>query len=37
VVAPEGDRAALIGRRPGWGSIPRGEAILERPAHVVPP
>ncbi|MCL2769272.1 MAG: glycosyltransferase [Solirubrobacterales bacterium] len=22
---------ALIGRRPGWGSIPRGEAILERP------
>jgi hypothetical protein len=28
---------ALIGRRPGWGTIPRGEAILERPAHVVPP
>jgi cellulose synthase/poly-beta-1,6-N-acetylglucosamine synthase-like glycosyltransferase len=28
---------ALIGRRPGWGTIPRGEAILERPADVVPP
>jgi hypothetical protein len=28
---------ALTGRRPGWGTIPRGEAILERPAEVVPP
>ena len=28
---------ALIGRRPGWGSIPRGEAILERPGEVVAP
>jgi hypothetical protein len=28
---------ALIGRRPGWGVIPRGEGILERPAEVVAP
>ena len=28
---------ALIGRRPGWGVIPRGEAILEHPADVVAP
>jgi cellulose synthase/poly-beta-1,6-N-acetylglucosamine synthase-like glycosyltransferase len=28
---------ALIGRRPGWGVIPRGEGILEQPAHVVAP
>jgi cellulose synthase/poly-beta-1,6-N-acetylglucosamine synthase-like glycosyltransferase len=28
---------ALIGRRPSWGSIPRGEAILERPGEVVAP
>jgi cellulose synthase/poly-beta-1,6-N-acetylglucosamine synthase-like glycosyltransferase len=28
---------ALTGRRPGWGTIPRGEAILERPAEVVAP
>lgn len=28
---------ALIGRRPGWGVIPRGEAILERPAEAVAP
>jgi cellulose synthase/poly-beta-1,6-N-acetylglucosamine synthase-like glycosyltransferase len=28
---------ALIGRRPGWGVIPRGEAILEHPAEVVAP
>ncbi len=28
---------ALIGRRPGWGVIPRGEAILEHPAQGVPP
>jgi len=28
---------ALIGRRPGWGTIPRGEAILEQPAQVVAP
>lgn len=28
---------ALIGRRPGWGVIPRGEALLERPAEVVAP
>ena len=27
----------LMGRRPGWGVIPRGEAILEQPAQVVPP
>jgi cellulose synthase/poly-beta-1,6-N-acetylglucosamine synthase-like glycosyltransferase len=28
---------ALIGRRPGWGVIPRGEGILEHPAEVVAP
>jgi cellulose synthase/poly-beta-1,6-N-acetylglucosamine synthase-like glycosyltransferase len=28
---------ALIGRRPGWGVIPRGQAILERPAEAVAP
>jgi cellulose synthase/poly-beta-1,6-N-acetylglucosamine synthase-like glycosyltransferase len=28
---------ALAGRRPGWGVIPRGEGILERPAEVVAP
>lgn len=28
---------AIIGRRPGWGTIPRGEGILEQPAHVVAP
>jgi len=28
---------AFIGRRPGWGVIPRGEAILEQPAHAVAP
>ena len=28
---------ALIGRRPGWGVIPRGEAILEHPVHFVAP
>jgi cellulose synthase/poly-beta-1,6-N-acetylglucosamine synthase-like glycosyltransferase len=28
---------ALVGRRPGWGVIPRGQAILERPAEVVAP
>jgi len=28
---------ALVGRRPGWGTIPRGEGILEQPAHVVAP
>ena len=28
---------ALIGRRPGWGTIPRGAAILEQPAQVVAP
>jgi hypothetical protein len=28
---------ALIGRRPGWGTIPRGAAILERPAESVAP
>ena len=28
---------ALLGRRPGWGTIPRGAAILERPADVVAP
>jgi cellulose synthase/poly-beta-1,6-N-acetylglucosamine synthase-like glycosyltransferase len=28
---------ALIGRRPGWGTIPRGEAILEHPAQAVAP
>jgi len=28
---------ALIGRRPGWGSIPRGEGILEHPPQIVHP
>jgi cellulose synthase/poly-beta-1,6-N-acetylglucosamine synthase-like glycosyltransferase len=28
---------AIIGRRPGWGSIPRGEGILEHPAPSVAP
>jgi cellulose synthase/poly-beta-1,6-N-acetylglucosamine synthase-like glycosyltransferase len=28
---------ALTGRRPGWGTIPRGAAILEQPAQVVTP
>jgi cellulose synthase/poly-beta-1,6-N-acetylglucosamine synthase-like glycosyltransferase len=28
---------ALIGRRPGWGVIPRGEAILEHPPQIVAP
>jgi hypothetical protein len=28
---------ALSGRRPGWGTIPRGAGILERPAEVVAP
>jgi cellulose synthase/poly-beta-1,6-N-acetylglucosamine synthase-like glycosyltransferase len=28
---------ALIGRRPGWGTIPRGEGILEEPTQVVAP
>ncbi|HET7049825.1 MAG TPA: glycosyltransferase [Solirubrobacteraceae bacterium] len=28
---------ALIGRRPGWGTIPRGEGILEHPAETVTP
>jgi cellulose synthase/poly-beta-1,6-N-acetylglucosamine synthase-like glycosyltransferase len=28
---------ALVGRRPGWGSIPRGEGILEQPAPIVAP
>jgi cellulose synthase/poly-beta-1,6-N-acetylglucosamine synthase-like glycosyltransferase len=28
---------ALVGRRPGWGVIPRGEGILEHPAEVVAP
>jgi hypothetical protein len=28
---------ALVGRRPGWGVIPRGEGILERPVEVVAP
>jgi cellulose synthase/poly-beta-1,6-N-acetylglucosamine synthase-like glycosyltransferase len=28
---------ALIGRRPGWGTIPRGEGILEHPTKVVAP
>jgi cellulose synthase/poly-beta-1,6-N-acetylglucosamine synthase-like glycosyltransferase len=27
----------LIGRRPGWGVIPRGDAILEHPAEFVAP
>jgi len=26
---------ALIGRRPGWGTIPRGEGILEQPAQAL--
>ena len=28
---------ALLGRRPGWGTIPRGAAILEHPVEVVAP
>jgi hypothetical protein len=28
---------ALIGRRPDWGTIPRGEAMLEQPPNVVTP
>src|SRR5581483_6973643 len=28
---------ALSGRRPGWGVIPRGEAILDQPADVIAP
>jgi hypothetical protein len=28
---------ALVGRRPGWGVIPRGEGILERLAPAVAP
>lgn len=28
---------ALTGRRPGWGTIPRGAAILERPVDAVAP
>jgi cellulose synthase/poly-beta-1,6-N-acetylglucosamine synthase-like glycosyltransferase len=28
---------ALFGRRPGWGSIPRGEGILEHPPQIVHP
>jgi len=28
---------ALTGRRPGWGVIPRGEAILEHPSEIVAP
>jgi cellulose synthase/poly-beta-1,6-N-acetylglucosamine synthase-like glycosyltransferase len=28
---------ALLGRRPDWGTIPRGAAILEQPAEVVAP
>jgi cellulose synthase/poly-beta-1,6-N-acetylglucosamine synthase-like glycosyltransferase len=28
---------ALVGRRPGWGTIPRGEGILEQPVEVVAP
>jgi len=28
---------ALIGRRPGWGTIPGGEGILEHPAEAVTP
>jgi hypothetical protein len=28
---------ALIGRRPGWGTIPRGAGILEEPQQVVAP
>ena len=27
----------LMGQRPSWGVIPRGEAILEQPIEVVPP
>jgi hypothetical protein len=27
----------LIGRRPGWGSIPRGQGILEHPPPIVAP
>jgi cellulose synthase/poly-beta-1,6-N-acetylglucosamine synthase-like glycosyltransferase len=27
----------LMGRRPGWGSIPRGEGILEHPPTIVAP
>ena len=27
---------AMMGRRPGWGVIARGEAILERPVEAVP-
>jgi cellulose synthase/poly-beta-1,6-N-acetylglucosamine synthase-like glycosyltransferase len=28
---------ALTGRRPGWGTIPRGEGILEHPTEIVAP
>jgi cellulose synthase/poly-beta-1,6-N-acetylglucosamine synthase-like glycosyltransferase len=28
---------ALMGRRPGWGTIPRGEGILEHPVDAVTP
>jgi len=28
---------AVIGRRPGWGTIPRGEGIAEQPADAVTP
>jgi cellulose synthase/poly-beta-1,6-N-acetylglucosamine synthase-like glycosyltransferase len=28
---------ALVGRRPGWGVIPRGEGILEQPVEVIAP
>jgi cellulose synthase/poly-beta-1,6-N-acetylglucosamine synthase-like glycosyltransferase len=28
---------AIIGRRPGWGVIPRGEGILEQPEPIVAP
>ena len=28
---------ALLGRRPGWGTIPRGTAILERPVEILAP
>jgi len=28
---------AIVGRRPGWGTIPRGAAILEQPVGAVPP
>jgi hypothetical protein len=27
----------LIGRRPGWGVIPRGQAILEHPPQILAP